>query len=88
MQLTLDRFGRMVLPRAIRDALGLGPGALLDVCEQGDCLVLRPVREEALVRKKDGVSVFTGAAEGNLREAVAEHRKERLRHAAGRRMRP
>ena len=30
METTLDRFGRVVIPKQVRDDLGLKPGAVLD----------------------------------------------------------
>ncbi len=52
MQLTLDRFGRMVLPKAIRDGFGLIPGDVLDVEEQKDAIVPEAInnRVGALMR--------------------------------------
>ena len=83
MQLALDRFGRMVLPKAIRDDLGLLPGDKLDAQEQGDSIVLSPVREPDAVRRKEGVLVFTGAKPGDIERAVGVHRQQRLRHVGG-----
>jgi AbrB family looped-hinge helix DNA binding protein len=83
MQLTVDRFGRIVLPKAIRDDLGLTAGDRLDVDEQKECVVLRPVRDTGIVRDQEGLLVFSGRAAGDLRAAVAEHRKARVQRASG-----
>ena len=84
MQLAIDKFGRMVLPKIIRQDLGLRAGDVLDAREEGDTVVLRPVREKDAVRLKNGVLVFTGKADGDLVKAVEDHRKQRLDHAGGR----
>jgi AbrB family looped-hinge helix DNA binding protein len=88
MQLVLDRFGRVVLPKGIRDDLGLAPGDVLDVDEQTECLVLRPARESSPLRAKDGLLVFAGRSTGDLRAAVTEHRRARIGRAAAMRKRP
>ena len=88
MQLVIDRFGRVVLPKAVRDGLGLLPGDVLDLDERAEGVVLRPVRDVGLIREKDGLLVYTGKASGDLRSAVAEHRQARLQHASGLRKRP
>ncbi len=78
MLLALDKFGRMVLPKAMRDDFGLAPGDRLEATEHGDCIVLRPVRDKAVLREKDGVLVFSGAAAGDVAATVSAAREERL----------
>jgi len=78
MDVTLDRFGRLVIPKAVRSALGLGPGSTLEIEEQEGALLLRPRRPEPDLVEEDGVLVFTGEAAGDLEAAVESHRRERL----------
>lgn len=44
MMVSIDRAGRVVIPKEIRDALALGVDAQLDLTVQGDELRLVPVR--------------------------------------------
>ena len=83
MQLTLDKFGRVVIPKAIRDELGLHPGDVLDVEEDARRIVLRPAGEHSPVTAKDGLLVFSGAAVGDLEKAVPQHRRGHLARASG-----
>jgi AbrB family looped-hinge helix DNA binding protein len=78
MKTTLDRFGRIVLPKEIRDRFGLHPGADLEIDEQGDAVVLKPAGREAPLKMEDGVLVYAGTARGDLADAVRLHRKEQL----------
>ena len=39
--------GQLVLPKAVRDAYGLGPGSEVEVESAGDVIVLRPQRKKA-----------------------------------------
>ncbi len=80
----LDRFGRIVIPKQLRDNLGLGPGSILELVADGQGIVLRPVASEPHLREKNGVLVFTGLAVGDLSEAVRSQREERIRDVAER----
>ena len=82
MQLVVDKFGRVVLPKALRHDLGLGPGERVDVEEQPECIILRPARKRSVVTHKDGLLVFSGSAEGDLTQALAQHRREQTGRAA------
>lgn len=83
MQLAIDKFGRMVLPKSIRDDLGLEPGDKLDASEQDGAILLRPVREQDALRDKEGVLVFAGKATGNVADVVGKQRQERLERVSG-----
>ena len=56
--LTLDKAGRVVIPKPLRDELQLGAGDSLALESQGDQITLRPVRGSAALRKEDGIWVF------------------------------
>lgn len=43
-KVTLDRAGRVVLPKALRDEMHLSPGDTLDLTVKGDEVTLRPRR--------------------------------------------
>jgi AbrB family looped-hinge helix DNA binding protein len=85
---TLDRFGRIVIPKTVRNDLGLAPGSALVLEEVEEGILLKPLNEEPEVIEHNGVLVFTGVAEGDLSEAVEKDRDARLRSlSAGRRKR-
>lgn len=56
--LTIDRAGRLVLPKPVRDELQLAAGDSLELESSDDQIVLRPVRGVATLRKKQGVWVM------------------------------
>ena len=78
MQLSIDKFGRVVLPKAIRDELGLVPGVPLKVKRTEQGIQLEPVLEKPVLVKKDGVLVHTGTAVGDMDEAVRSRRVARM----------
>ena len=53
----MDRSGRIVLPRAVRDAAGLEPGAALDIVFRGGVVELVPAAAEVEVITKGRLSV-------------------------------
>jgi len=79
MQTTIDRFGRIVLPKKLRNDYNLEPGSQIQIVESGQEIILKPIHGEPSLQLKDGVLVFTGVALGDLNNAVAKHRDERLR---------
>lgn len=78
MQVVIDRFGRMVLPKAFRDDLGLDAGDVLEATEERESIVLRPVSRADALKQKGNVLVFGGRAEGSLERVVQQSREERL----------
>jgi AbrB family looped-hinge helix DNA binding protein len=79
METTLDRFGRIIIPKGVRDDMGLEAGAILQIEKEGEKIVLQPVHGEPQVMEKKGILVFTGTAVGDVGAALHEHRKSRLK---------
>lgn len=78
-RLTIDKAGRVVIPKPLREQLHLEPGDALEVDTAGEQITLRPVRGDAPLKKEHGVWVFhTGqslpasATEGLLRKIREE----------------
>ncbi len=57
MQTTIDGAGRIVVPKALRDALGLTPGSTVDISLYGAGLQLVPGGRTARLVEEDGVLV-------------------------------
>jgi AbrB family looped-hinge helix DNA binding protein len=57
-RLTLDKAGRIVIPKLLRDELHLGPGDALELDFEGEAITLRPVRGTTPLTKERGVWVF------------------------------
>lgn len=59
MRVTVDRVGRVVIPKPLRVALGIGPGTELELVADGVGLRLDPVRgPERLVVEHDGLPLL------------------------------
>jgi AbrB family looped-hinge helix DNA binding protein len=56
--ITIDKAGRIVLPKPVRDQLQIAPGDQLRLENDDDRIILRPSRGTAQLRKKRGVWVY------------------------------
>jgi AbrB family transcriptional regulator (stage V sporulation protein T) len=85
-KVTLDRAGRVVLPKALRDEMHLSPGDTLDLTVKGDEVTLRPRRGATPLQKERGVWVFrTGKpiTGDETEETLRTIRAQRHRRNAG-----
>ena len=57
-RLTIDRAGRVVIPKRMREELHLEPGDALEMESAGEQVTLRPVRGTGPLTKEYGVWVF------------------------------
>jgi AbrB family looped-hinge helix DNA binding protein len=85
-KVTLDRAGRVVLPKTLRDEMHLSPGDTLDLTVKGDEVSLRPRRGATPLQKERGVWVFrTGKplTADETEETLRNIRTQRHRQNAG-----
>jgi AbrB family looped-hinge helix DNA binding protein len=79
-RLTLDKAGRIVLPKPVRQKLQLVAGDELDLEASEDRITLRPLRGNAPLRKKHGVWVFRSGEPlpaSTVQETIERLRRER-----------
>jgi AbrB family looped-hinge helix DNA binding protein len=60
METTIDSVGRIVVPKPLRDALGLIPGSTVDISRYGAGLQLMPTGRTAQLVEESGALVATG----------------------------
>jgi AbrB family looped-hinge helix DNA binding protein len=84
MRTTIDGAGRLVVPKQIRDRLGLLAGSKVEVIEQGGVVEIRPVMGEIqVVQTAEGpVAVPTGPGPV-LTDEVVRETLERVRVERG-----
>ena len=64
-KIVLDKAGRLVLPKAMREAMRVGPGDTLRIENEDDRLILSPVRDPAGLQKEQGVWVYHSGTPAN-----------------------
>ena len=79
MQVAIDKFGRVLIPKAIRTHLGLKPGSLVDIEEHDHEISLKLIQHKSLIEKKGSVMVFMGEAVGDIEDAIQTEREDRLK---------
>jgi AbrB family looped-hinge helix DNA binding protein len=80
MKLRIDRSGRIVVPKPLRKKLGLHPDQELELLEQPNGVLLRPVKQEPSLVKVGGVLVHQGVVEPNVNwdRLIDDVREERI----------
>ena len=79
---TIDRAGRVVLPKPLRDELRLEAGDSLELGLEGEQITLRPLRAKSPLRKERGIWVFHGGGTLSVSRAnamIADARESRNR---------
>jgi AbrB family looped-hinge helix DNA binding protein len=85
MRLRLDKSGRVVLPKPLRQRLGLRAGTTFEAKEAPEGLLLRPIRQRPSLIERDGFLVHTGRAVPSLdwEQLSQDLEEERLRDILG-----
>jgi|CXWK01.1.fsa_nt_gi AbrB family looped-hinge helix DNA binding protein len=80
MEVTVDKVGRVVIPKQLRTAFGIGPDSKLTIHEDGVGIRMEPVvSRERRIEERDGFLVLL-APEGD-HEPVTDEVINRLRDA-------
>ena len=79
MTIKIDKLGRVVLPKPLRQRYGLRPGAELEVTERAGDFALRPADQKPSMMKIKGWWVHQGVPEPgvDLARVVEQVREER-----------
>jgi len=79
-KLTLDKAGRVVLPKPLRDRLQLAPGDTLHLETEGERITLRPVRQNVMLKKEFGVWVYQGESTDTSITDLLDRERENRNH--------
>jgi AbrB family looped-hinge helix DNA binding protein len=79
-KLRIDKSGRIVVPKPLRERLGLMPDSELEAFEQAGGVFLRAVEQRPSMIKIDGLWVHQGVAKPgvNFDRVVQDVREERI----------
>lgn len=79
--ITIDKAGRVVIPKPLRDSLRLEAGDSLQVESGGDRIVLRPIHKSAPLAKEKGIWVYhsgTPITDQSIPDLIEQVRNERV----------
>ena len=80
MKATMDAAGRIVIPKRMREQLGLGPGTELDVSIDGSALRLQPnVGGGRSITETDGWPTLTAVANARIDDESVRELRDSLR---------
>ena len=76
-KISVDKAGRVVLPKSLREKMRVEAGDDLLIEAEGDRITLRPLRREALLKKELGIWVYQGEpSDTSIPDLIdAEHEK-------------
>ena len=79
--LTLDKAGRIVLPKSLRRQLRLEAGDRLELDSQGERITLKPVRPSVGLKKEHGIWVYRSGQPQHVSatELIDQDRGKRIR---------
>jgi AbrB family looped-hinge helix DNA binding protein len=85
MNVKIDKAGRIVLPKPVRERFRLRAGANLELEERPEGVVLRPVGQRPSMIKRNGVWVHLGRAPQGYdwSRILDDARDERIKDVAG-----
>lgn len=80
MEVKIDKAGRIVVPKPLRERLGFKPNAELEAIEQPEGVLLKGVQERPSMVKVDGLWVHQGSPElgANWERILDDVREERI----------
>jgi AbrB family looped-hinge helix DNA binding protein len=81
MEIRIDKAGRIVVPKSLRERLGFKPDTELEAIEQPEGVLLKRVEQGPSMINVDGFWVHQGVAPKGFdwERAIADVREERIR---------
>jgi AbrB family looped-hinge helix DNA binding protein len=79
MQVVIDKFGRVVIPKATRTHLGILEGSAMELKEQEHSILLILKDQEPPLKRNNGILIYTGEATDNIEDAVYQDRSSRIK---------
>lgn len=77
---SIDKFGRVLIPKGLREDLHLQPGDTFLIKKADHTIILKFKKDEPPLRHKGKVLVFCGQAAGDIDSVVSAQREARHHH--------
>ena len=76
----IDNFGRIVIPKKIRDEFGISKSSELEInTTDNDEIIIKSGTSKPFVKDKDGVLVVCSEPTGSLEDIIDRDRERRIR---------
>ncbi|MBM3710237.1 MAG: AbrB/MazE/SpoVT family DNA-binding domain-containing protein [Actinobacteria bacterium] len=82
-KITIDRFGRIVIPKKIRNDFGIQPGNDLIIKESREGFLITPVKEKEIISEEDGFLIITPSSDIDFENLLENLREERMKKITG-----
>jgi len=79
MLTTIDKLGRVKIPKRIREHIGIDYGTKLNISENNQRIIIEPIKKEIPLVDRDGILVFTGKLEKKRSKLIESDRNKRMR---------
>ena len=76
----IDKFGCVVIPKRIRNNLGLYPNVKLDIVEDMESITIHPISDEPFIVNKGGVLVVRAKLTESVEDFVGKDRRDRVKY--------
>lgn len=74
----LDKFDRVIIPKKLRENLGMNAETTLNISEDDKKIVIELVKEITPVVNRDGILVFTGKLDKKRSDLIKSDRNKRM----------
>ena len=78
MVTTIDKFGRVIIPKRFRSQLGISFETTLNISEDGEKIIIELIQDKAPIVDKNGILVFTGKLGNSSEVSVERDRNQRM----------
>jgi AbrB family looped-hinge helix DNA binding protein len=80
MRVSVDKVGRIVIPKRLRDQAGIGAETELDIVFDGVAITLEPVvTHERIIDRRDGLPLLRAVPDGVLTDDVVRALRDEQR---------
>ena len=79
MVTTLDKFGRVIIPKRLREHLGINTKSTLNISEDGKRIVIELIQDKEPVVDRNGILVFTGNLDDKKSDLIKSDRNRRMK---------
>lgn len=86
LHIPIDKAGRVVLPKEIRDRMGLPAGTEFEVIEEKDRIILKPVEKQPKLIRKGSFLVFMpdeSPKDVDIVDLIKKDREDRIHKKMG-----